>query len=138
MIGINTGLVSNPAAPFGGIKDSGFGREGGPEGLDEYLSVPLRRDPRPAGLSRPVRHRTGDRADAESGAPGAAIRISTTGSGHPLRTTDASRSASSSSVTRPSTGWGRASAAARTRAAAVFSWMPSRTAVRRGLDRSSR
>ncbi|EHN12708.1 Succinate-semialdehyde dehydrogenase [NADP+] [Patulibacter medicamentivorans] len=39
MIGINTGLVSNPAAPFGGIKASGFGREGGPEGLDEYLSV---------------------------------------------------------------------------------------------------
>jgi succinate-semialdehyde dehydrogenase/glutarate-semialdehyde dehydrogenase len=39
MIGINTGLVSNPAAPFGGIKDSGFGREGGPEGLGEYLQT---------------------------------------------------------------------------------------------------
>jgi succinate-semialdehyde dehydrogenase/glutarate-semialdehyde dehydrogenase len=39
MVGMNTGLVSNPAAPFGGIKDSGFGREGGPEGLEEYLSV---------------------------------------------------------------------------------------------------
>lgn len=39
MIGINTGLVSNPAAPFGGIKASGFGREGGPEGLEEYLST---------------------------------------------------------------------------------------------------
>ncbi|MEV4420787.1 NAD-dependent succinate-semialdehyde dehydrogenase [Patulibacter sp. NPDC049589] len=37
MLGINTGLVSNPAAPFGGIKDSGFGREGGPEGIEEYL-----------------------------------------------------------------------------------------------------
>ncbi|WP_210495866.1 NAD-dependent succinate-semialdehyde dehydrogenase [Patulibacter sp. SYSU D01012] len=37
MLGINTGLVSNPAAPFGGVKDSGFGREGGPEGLEEYL-----------------------------------------------------------------------------------------------------
>ncbi|MFA4928950.1 MAG: aldehyde dehydrogenase family protein, partial [Patulibacter sp.] len=39
MIGINTGMVSNPAAPFGGIKDSGFGREGGPEGIEEYVSV---------------------------------------------------------------------------------------------------
>jgi succinate-semialdehyde dehydrogenase/glutarate-semialdehyde dehydrogenase len=39
MLGINTGLVSNPAAPFGGIKDSGFGREGGPEGFEEYLQT---------------------------------------------------------------------------------------------------
>jgi succinate-semialdehyde dehydrogenase / glutarate-semialdehyde dehydrogenase len=31
--------VSNAAAPFGGIKQSGIGREGGPEGLDEYLST---------------------------------------------------------------------------------------------------
>lgn len=38
MIGVNVGLVSNPAAPFGGVKASGFGREGGPEGLDEYLN----------------------------------------------------------------------------------------------------
>ncbi len=37
MVGINRGLVSNVAAPFGGIKASGLGREGGPEGLDEYL-----------------------------------------------------------------------------------------------------
>ena len=37
MIGLNQGLVSNPAAPFGGIKESGFGREGGPEGIAEYL-----------------------------------------------------------------------------------------------------
>jgi succinate-semialdehyde dehydrogenase/glutarate-semialdehyde dehydrogenase len=39
MVGINQGVVSNPAAPFGGIKHSGFGREGGPEGIEEYLSV---------------------------------------------------------------------------------------------------
>jgi succinate-semialdehyde dehydrogenase/glutarate-semialdehyde dehydrogenase len=39
MVGLNTGLVSNPAAPFGGIKQSGFGREGGPEGIDEYVET---------------------------------------------------------------------------------------------------
>jgi succinate-semialdehyde dehydrogenase/glutarate-semialdehyde dehydrogenase len=39
MIGLNQGMVSNPAAPFGGIKQSGFGREGGPEGIEEYLET---------------------------------------------------------------------------------------------------
>ncbi|WP_084484144.1 NAD-dependent succinate-semialdehyde dehydrogenase [Nocardia anaemiae] len=39
LTGINTGAVSNAAAPFGGIKQSGFGREGGIEGIHEYLSV---------------------------------------------------------------------------------------------------
>jgi succinate-semialdehyde dehydrogenase/glutarate-semialdehyde dehydrogenase len=39
MIGLNQGVVSNPAAPFGGIKQSGFGREGGREGIDEYLET---------------------------------------------------------------------------------------------------
>jgi succinate-semialdehyde dehydrogenase / glutarate-semialdehyde dehydrogenase len=39
MIGLNQGLVSNPAAPFGGVKASGFGREGGPEGIGEYLET---------------------------------------------------------------------------------------------------
>jgi succinate-semialdehyde dehydrogenase/glutarate-semialdehyde dehydrogenase len=39
MVGINTGLVSNAAAPFGGVKQSGFGREGGNEGIEEYLDV---------------------------------------------------------------------------------------------------
>ncbi|TQL70813.1 succinate semialdehyde dehydrogenase [Nocardioides albertanoniae] len=39
MVGVNTGLLSNPAAPFGGMKSSGFGREGGFEGIDEYLET---------------------------------------------------------------------------------------------------
>ena len=39
MVGLNQGMVSNPAAPFGGIKQSGFGREGGPEGIEEYLAT---------------------------------------------------------------------------------------------------
>jgi succinate-semialdehyde dehydrogenase/glutarate-semialdehyde dehydrogenase len=39
MLGLNRGLVSNAAAPFGGIKESGFGREGGPEGIEEYLTT---------------------------------------------------------------------------------------------------
>lgn len=39
MLGLNTGLVSNPAAPFGGMKASGFGREGGFEGIEEYLET---------------------------------------------------------------------------------------------------
>jgi succinate-semialdehyde dehydrogenase/glutarate-semialdehyde dehydrogenase len=39
MVGLNQGIVSNPAAPFGGIKQSGFGREGGYEGIEEYLET---------------------------------------------------------------------------------------------------
>ena len=39
MVGLNQGIVSNAAAPFGGIKQSGFGREGGPEGIEEYLET---------------------------------------------------------------------------------------------------
>lgn len=39
MVGINRGLVSDPAAPFGGVKESGLGREGGFEGIDEYLET---------------------------------------------------------------------------------------------------
>ncbi len=39
MIGLNQGLVSNAGAPFGGVKQSGFGREGGPEGIEEYLET---------------------------------------------------------------------------------------------------
>ena len=39
MVGLNQGIVSNPAAPFGGVKQSGFGREGGFEGIGEYLET---------------------------------------------------------------------------------------------------
>ncbi|MEJ4099174.1 NAD-dependent succinate-semialdehyde dehydrogenase [Corynebacterium mastitidis] len=39
MVGINRGAISNPAAPFGGVGHSGFGREGGTEGIEEYLDV---------------------------------------------------------------------------------------------------
>jgi succinate-semialdehyde dehydrogenase/glutarate-semialdehyde dehydrogenase len=39
MLGLNQGIVSNAAAPFGGVKASGFGREGGREGIEEYLST---------------------------------------------------------------------------------------------------
>jgi succinate-semialdehyde dehydrogenase/glutarate-semialdehyde dehydrogenase len=39
MVGLNQGVVSNPAAPFGGVKESGLGREGGSIGIDEFLEV---------------------------------------------------------------------------------------------------
>ncbi|GAB3848186.1 NAD-dependent succinate-semialdehyde dehydrogenase [Nesterenkonia populi] len=39
MVGLNQGAVSNPAAPFGGIKESGLGREGGDVGIDEFLET---------------------------------------------------------------------------------------------------
>lgn len=39
MVGINTGVISNPAAPFGGVKSSGLGREGGFEGIEEFLET---------------------------------------------------------------------------------------------------
>jgi succinate-semialdehyde dehydrogenase/glutarate-semialdehyde dehydrogenase len=39
MVGLNQGVVSNPAAPFGGVKQSGLGREGGPTGIEEFLET---------------------------------------------------------------------------------------------------
>src|SRR3954468_14245404 len=39
MVGLNQGIVSNASAPFGGVKQSGFGREGGKEGIEEYLET---------------------------------------------------------------------------------------------------
>lgn len=39
MVGINTFAISGPDTPFGGVKDSGFGSEGGPEGLESYMVV---------------------------------------------------------------------------------------------------
>jgi succinate-semialdehyde dehydrogenase/glutarate-semialdehyde dehydrogenase len=49
MTGLNTGLVSNAAAPFGGVKASGLGREGGPEGINEYLETKYVMTPDPLG-----------------------------------------------------------------------------------------
>jgi succinate-semialdehyde dehydrogenase/glutarate-semialdehyde dehydrogenase len=39
MVGVNTGLISNEVAPFGGVKQSGLGREGSKVGIDEYLVI---------------------------------------------------------------------------------------------------
>ncbi|MEX5234722.1 NAD-dependent succinate-semialdehyde dehydrogenase [Kocuria arenosa] len=46
MLGLNTGIVSNPAAPFGGIKASGLGREGGRVGIEEFLETKYMAVPR--------------------------------------------------------------------------------------------
>jgi len=47
MMGLNVGVVSNAAAPFGGVKQSGIGREGGLEGIHEYLSTKYTMTPNP-------------------------------------------------------------------------------------------
>jgi succinate-semialdehyde dehydrogenase/glutarate-semialdehyde dehydrogenase len=47
MMGLNVGVVSNAAAPFGGVKQSGIGREGGLEGINEYLSTKYVLTPNP-------------------------------------------------------------------------------------------
>ena len=51
MIGLNQGMVSNAGAPFGGVKQSGFGREGGPGGHPGVPGDQVRRDERPVALS---------------------------------------------------------------------------------------
>ena len=47
MVGVNTGAVSNPAAPFGGVKESGLGREGGRVGIEEFLDMKYTATPIP-------------------------------------------------------------------------------------------
>ena len=49
MVGINEGIISNEVAPFGGVKASGLGREGGPEGIHEYLETKYVMTPDPLG-----------------------------------------------------------------------------------------
>ncbi|MEM7514557.1 MAG: aldehyde dehydrogenase family protein, partial [Bacteroidota bacterium] len=39
MVGINTGMISTPVAPFGGVKESGMGREGSKYGIEDYLDI---------------------------------------------------------------------------------------------------
>jgi len=39
MVGINTGMISTTVAPFGGVKESGFGREGSKYGMDDFLEI---------------------------------------------------------------------------------------------------
>lgn len=41
MVGVNTGLISDAAAPFGGVKQSGFGREGSRYGIEEYQHIKM-------------------------------------------------------------------------------------------------
>ena len=48
MLGLNAGVISNAAAPFGGVKQSGLGREGGVEGIHEYLTTKYTMTPDPA------------------------------------------------------------------------------------------
>jgi succinate-semialdehyde dehydrogenase/glutarate-semialdehyde dehydrogenase len=47
MMGLNVGVISNASAPFGGVKSSGIGREGGLEGIHEYLDTKYTMTPNP-------------------------------------------------------------------------------------------
>lgn len=53
MVGVNTGMVSDPVAPFGGVKHSGFGREGGRVGVEEFQITPVCK-PHGYNLGRPL------------------------------------------------------------------------------------
>jgi succinate-semialdehyde dehydrogenase/glutarate-semialdehyde dehydrogenase len=58
MVGLNVGIVSNPAIPFGGVKQSGLGREGGHQGIDDYLEYKL--------IALPIEAPLNERVDARS------------------------------------------------------------------------
>ena len=58
MVGLNVGIVSNPAIPFGGVKQSGLGREGGHQGIEDYLEYKL--------IAFPVEVAVDERTDARS------------------------------------------------------------------------
>ena len=133
MVGLNQGIVSNPAAPFGGVKASGFGREGGKEGIEEYLEtkyVAMAIEGRPDGELRVrvgpdapratlVRSRRGTSSRAPRACPSPRRRRS-----RPRRRTGARRCAwcwcaGSTIAASPSTPTARAARAA--------SWPPTRT-----------
>lgn len=63
MVGVNTGMISDPVAPFGGVKQSGFGREGGRVGIEEFQNMkvcPTNRFPtKELGLTFHLDHHTG-------------------------------------------------------------------------------
>ena len=62
MLGLNAGVVSNASAPFGGVKQSGLGREGGGEGIAEYLETMYTLTPDPFGPSASTSTSTGQGA----------------------------------------------------------------------------
>ena len=57
MLGLNTGAISNAAAPFGGVKQSGLGREGGLEGIQKYLYTQYIPIPNPTLANQPAKCR---------------------------------------------------------------------------------
>ena len=49
ILGVNTGLISTEVAPFGGVKESGIGREGSSYGVDDWIGAQVLGDRRPGG-----------------------------------------------------------------------------------------